>query len=335
MKSRKTTTTLIIAILTIVSLVFLSTPQVHALQESQEILLTDMNLKAELGQNCTTIVSIEANVTNIGVSSLDYIDLRIDIRTLNLIRSVVNGTSTNTDLITGDRFIIARVNLPTPLAVDESAGVSLKLSTDQLQEQMTQDMDGILCVNHFIFYLRPLDEIQNLIVQLLLPAHANLETGASAPLFPKPSANFTDGNRIGFIWQTPVLHPGQELAFIVKYQLPTGLLNQAEEMELNLALVGILAAMGGAVAALVFERTPAAIRKLRATGETKLSVVSRQEDQVLALLKKKGGSCLQRDVYEELNLSQSAASMILNTLEERGLIKRFREGRENVIHIIE
>jgi uncharacterized membrane protein len=330
-----TTTILIVAILTMPSLVLITTPPAHALQDSQDILLSSMNLRAELGQNCTTIVSIEANVTNVGLTSLNYIDLRIDIRTPNVVQSLVDGASTNTEVIAGDRFVIARVNLQTPLAAGESIDVLLELSTDQLQERMTQDMEGVLCINHFIFYLRPLNEVQDLAVLVLLPAHANLETGASAPLFPNPSANFTDGNRIGFIWETPVLYPGQELAFIVKYQLPTGLLDQGEEMEPNLALIGLLAAMVGVVAALVLERTPAAIRKLRTSREPKLSVVSRQEDQVLALLKRKGGSCLQREVYEELNLSQSAASMILNTLEDRGLIKRFREGRENIVHIIE
>ncbi|MFW9799035.1 MAG: helix-turn-helix transcriptional regulator [Candidatus Thorarchaeota archaeon] len=44
---------------------------------------------------------------------------------------------------------------------------------------------------------------------------------------------------------------------------------------------------------------------------------------------------MQREIYEELNLSQSTASMLLNSLEERGLIRRFREGRENVVHKID
>jgi uncharacterized membrane protein len=261
--------------------------------------------------------------------------LRIDIRSLNLIQSLVDGTSANVDFIEGDRFLVARIHLQSQLLPNSSAYISMMMTTDQLQERMTQDTTGVLCINHFIFYLRPLNEIQDLTVMVLLPPHANLESDASAPLFPNPSANFTDGSRLGFTWATPVLFPGQELAFIVKYQLPMGLLQQDQAIEPNLLLIGILAATVGVIAALVLERTPAAIQKLRATKEPKISVVSRQEDQVLALLKKKGGSCLQREVYEELNLSQSAASMILNSLEERGLIKRFRDGRENVVHIIE
>jgi len=308
---------------------------VQAFQTSQEILFSNMVVRAELGQNCTTTLSIQTNVTNIGSVDLEYIDLRIDIRALNLIQSSVDEVPANADFIEGDRFLISRVDLHSPLSPGSSVDISMVMTTDQLQERMTQDMTGVLCINHFIFYLRPLNEIQDLTVMVLLPPHANLESGASAPLFPNPSANFTDGSRLGFTWLTPFLFPGQELAFIVKYQLPSGLLQQDQVAEPNLLLIILLAASIGVIAALVLERTPAAIRKLRSTREPKISVVSRQEDQVLALLKKKGGSCLQREIYEDLDLSQSAASMILNSLEERGLIKRFRDGRENVVHIIE
>ena len=63
--------------------------------------------------------------------------------------------------------------------------------------------------------------------------------------------------------------------------------------------------------------------------------LSKQEEQVLTFLSKKGGSSPQREIYEELDMSQSLASTILTSLEERKLIRRFREGRENMVHIME
>jgi len=164
-----------------------------------------------------------------------------------------------------------------------------------------------------------------------LPSHATLESDAAAPLFPIPASNFTDGNRMVFNWETMVLLPGQEQAFIVKCQLPTGLL-QTESQSANLLLYGIAGAAIGVFAVLVIERLPAAVRRFMTRKESTISVVSSQEQQVLSLLDKKGGSCLQREIYEELSMSQSMASMLLNSLEERGLIKRFRDGRENVVH---
>ena len=63
--------------------------------------------------------------------------------------------------------------------------------------------------------------------------------------------------------------------------------------------------------------------------------LSKQEEQVLNFLAKKGGSSPQREIYEELDISQSLASTILTSLEERKLIRRFREGRENIVHLME
>ena len=63
--------------------------------------------------------------------------------------------------------------------------------------------------------------------------------------------------------------------------------------------------------------------------------LSKHEEEILGFLTKKGGSCPQREIYEELDMSQSLASTILTSLEERKLIRRFREGRENMVHIME
>ena len=53
------------------------------------------------------------------------------------------------------------------------------------------------------------------------------------------------------------------------------------------------------------------------------------------MIRQKGGSCPQKDLYTEFDMSQAKVSLILNNLEERDLVRRFREGRENVVHIME
>lgn len=63
--------------------------------------------------------------------------------------------------------------------------------------------------------------------------------------------------------------------------------------------------------------------------------ISTQEQEILDLLSVRGGSCPQREIYENLDMSQSMASMMLTSLESRGLIKRLRSGRENIVHIME
>ena len=60
-----------------------------------------------------------------------------------------------------------------------------------------------------------------------------------------------------------------------------------------------------------------------------------EEEEVLEVIRQKGGSCPQKDLYTEFDMSQAKVSLILNNLEERGLVRRFREGRENMIHLME
>ncbi|MHA2141654.1 MAG: helix-turn-helix transcriptional regulator [Candidatus Thorarchaeota archaeon] len=302
--------------------------------QTQQFILRNMVIDATLNQNCTTTISIEADIVNNASVDLSYVDLRIDVHSLNVTSSSLGGANAETVLTLEDRYTVVRVLSASLILVNTTSHLSLTLTTDELQQRQDSTPTGPLCTNHFIYYIRPLNEIQDLTFMTQLPAHATLESDAAAPLFPNPTSNFTDGNRMIFIWKTAVLRPGQEQAFIVKYQLPTGLL-QSETEPPNLLLYGILGAVIGAFSILVVERLPGVLRRLGTKRESTISVVSSQEQQVLSLLDKKGGSCLQREIYEELNMSQSMASMLLNSLEERGLIKRFRDGRENVVHKME
>ncbi len=63
--------------------------------------------------------------------------------------------------------------------------------------------------------------------------------------------------------------------------------------------------------------------------------VTSEEEEVLEVIRAKGGSCPQKDLYTVFDMSQTKVSLILNNLEERGLVRRFREGRENVVHLME
>ena len=74
---------------------------------------------------------------------------------------------------------------------------------------------------------------------------------------------------------------------------------------------------------------------MRRIGKVRFIGVTTEEEEVLEVIRQKGGSCPQKDLYTEFDKSQAKVSLILNNLEERGLVRRFREGRENVVHIME
>lgn len=74
-----------------------------------------------------------------------------------------------------------------------------------------------------------------------------------------------------------------------------------------------------------------AVRRLR---HVRYVGITREEQELLSVIERKGGSCPQKVLSVELDMSQAKVSMLLKNLEERGLVRRFRDGRENMVHLM-
>ncbi|MFW9974581.1 MAG: helix-turn-helix transcriptional regulator [Candidatus Thorarchaeota archaeon] len=329
----------VVAVVIVVLLQFGSIANVDGLQVgNQDIVMTDMNIRATLETDCDTSLILESVVQNFGISVKDYFDIRIDVRSIGVSTALLNGTVAEVTIIPESNYMIVRIFPAVPLAPDTSVTLFLNLTTQCLQEQVGLNEDQTMYLNHLIYYIRPINEIHNLTFTAVLPAHAILQEGVSAPLFPNPSMNYTDGQHTIFVWFSEQLLPGQEVAYIVKYGIPAAVMGLPEPPPINamqLIPIGLLFLVIGGVAVLFVERIPAIIMRLKSRTIIKPVRLSKQEEEILSFLTKRGGSCSQREIYEELDMSQSLASTILTSLEERKLIRRFREGRENMVHIME
>ena len=304
---------------------------------NQDILMTNMNIMTKLGVDCDTTLNIESEVLNIGSTDYDYFDIRIDVRNLNVSKALLNGTAVQTEILPQSNYMVVRLFPISPMAVGTGFVLNLNLTTQCLQENIGFSDDGQMYLNHLIYYIRPLNEIQNLTFAVALPAHAVLRTGVPAPLFPSPSSNYSNGQNTVYVWFNEQLLPGQEVAYVVKYEIPAAIMQMGQtpvSLSQLIPIGAVFFALGAAIVLFV-ERIPLIIRRFKTRTIITPIRLSRQEEDVLSFLTKKGGSCSQREIYEELNISQSLASTILTSLEDRKLIRRFREGRENMVHIME
>ncbi|MHA2233844.1 MAG: helix-turn-helix transcriptional regulator [Candidatus Thorarchaeota archaeon] len=309
-------------------------PHVEAQAGSQDIIMSNMYIIATLDTECSTILTIDSEVTNVGSTPLDYFDLRVDVRRLNVTGASLNGTTAATTVIPENNYNLVRIASSSPMVNSSMLRLKLNLTTDCLQEQIGLSDDEAMYVNHLIYYIRPLYEVQNLTFSVILPTHSILQTDAPTPLYPNPTMNFTDGYHPVYVWSRTQMLPGQGVVFIIKYQLPAAII-QAPASQLNSLFVGIISLIIGIVAALSIERIPLLIDKLQSRTVITPIRLSQQEEEVLNFLTKKGGSSPQREIYVELDMSQSLASTVLTTLEDRGLIKRLRTGRENIVHLMD
>ena len=333
--SRITRTHSSIILASFLLLVFLSMPTgASAQSSSSQLLMSNVEVDVVLDTNGTSSLTMSANVTNRGLSSLGEFDVRIDIRSLTLNEVSIDSLNVTATVIDAERYSVIRITPVASIPSQSSVQLVIAFSSDILQEEYGICDERNLCLQNVIYYVRPLNEFSDFTYSITLPQHAILDSYTN-PIYPTPTFNHTDGDSLIFTWETGPILPGHEQVFIVKYGIPVALTADIDTT-MNVFLIGIVAALGGAIVALGVERIPKAIgamksRQLVGTNGS----ISKHEREVVQLLSGKDGSCLQREIYENLDMSQSMVSMLLTGLEERGLIRRLREGRENIVHLVE
>jgi len=321
--------------LLILSLVSIPVP-IDAQADSQELLMTNMRIYAELGTDCDTIILLETEFTNIDGLGISAFGLRVDVRELQINAATINGSSVATSVNSIDNFVLVTIFPNVTIPVGASGTFFLNFTTKCIQERIGLNSDESMYESQLIYYIRSLNEIQNLTFSAALPQHAILDQDAAAPLYPSPTANHTDGSKPIYIWHTETLLPGQEVVYIIKYQLPAAIIDtNPAAVTSNPIFIIIISAVLAGLAVLTIERIPGWLKRLNSRELIVSGKISSQEQEILDLLNVRAGSCPQREIYEELDMSQSMTSMMLTSLEGRGLIRRLRSGRENIVHIME
>ncbi|MHA2177615.1 MAG: helix-turn-helix transcriptional regulator [Candidatus Thorarchaeota archaeon] len=304
------------------------------LAQSGGIILDPIEINATMNLDGTTTIDVHAQAINIGLAPITSLAFRIDSLEVSILETVVNGTVASSTAVQLDRYTEVIISLPQTLDVNESVWFDLSLESTDLQSDPVagSGLDLTRIRSDFIFYIRPSIDFANFTFTAILPQDAMLSRESVVPLFPDTDTNFTDGESLAFVWFTQSLQPGQERVFIIKYQIPNDESGSPESTLLNSILiaffgvaVGIVIALGG----------PKFYHRVRRIGTVRFVGVTNEEEEVLEVIRAKGGSCPQKDLYTGFDMSQAKVSLILNNLEERGLVRRFREGRENIVHIME
>ncbi len=322
---------LILLSLLIVIPLFTTQGEGYVLQ-SEDVVFDPVSIATRLNTNGTTNVEFSAQAVNHGLNPISSISIRIDSVQVYLDSSQVDDIPIPATLNIQERYSTVTIQLETPLAVDDSIWIHLLLRMTDLQSEAGPTPEGDATLSDFIFYVRPLSAYSNFTLTVYLPPESTLSQQSVTPLFPQASSNFTDGRSMAFSWYVNLLQSGQEKVFIVRYQVPLH----------DSSVVGVggaeLIIIGGAFLGLgliLGYFGPKMVSKLREIGRVRIVGITSEEEEVMDTIRVKGGSCPQKDLYRDLNMSQAKVSLILTALEERGLVRRFKDGRENTVHIIE
>ena len=323
---------LAMAALVLTSVLFLSVQGDTQLAQMEDVLLDPIEIKATMSLDGTTTLNLRARAINQGSTSVTNVSFRIDSLDVSIIDSLVDAESTSATTILQSRYTEVVVSLPSPLEENESAWVELTLKASDLQTDPTTLLDPSVSYVDFTLYVRPMSEYSNFTFIAILPQDAVLSRESVVPLFPAADSNYTDGASMAFVWFTDSIQAGQERAFIVKFQYlktSTAFIGSFLLEAIGIAILGLI---GGSAITL---GGPRLYHRIRRIGSVKFVGVTSEEEEVLDVIRRKGGSCPQKDLYTEFKMSQAKVSLILNNLEERGLVRRFKEGRENMVHLME
>ncbi|MGY5874537.1 MAG: MarR family transcriptional regulator [Candidatus Thorarchaeota archaeon] len=311
---------------------FISTMSSAQIEAPVGVVMDPVEITTVMYENGTTAVHIDALSRNMGSSPISNLVFNIESLEIELIDVLVDEVNTTATTMKQDRYTVVSILLLQELAENESIQVHIELTATDLQSNTALEEGGTYYNSDFLFYVRPINDFRNLTIRVVLPQHASLSQDSVVPVYPNPDTNSTDGFTLIFSWDIPVLRVGQEKVFIVKYRTPNTAPAQADVVY-ALQLVSIL--LGIVLGVFLTITGPRLVTRLRNLGSVRVVGVTSEEDEVLDVLRQKGGSCSQKDLYVELDMSQSKVSIILTNLEERGLVKRFREGRENVVHVLD
>ncbi|MHA3962323.1 MAG: helix-turn-helix transcriptional regulator [Candidatus Thorarchaeota archaeon SMTZ1-45] len=323
---------LVMAVLVLTSMLLVPVKADVQLAQLEDIVLDPVEIKAIMSQDGVTTLNLQARATNQGTSSITSISFRIESLEVELLDAFVDDTTTTAISILQERYTEVVVSLFSPLEENESVWVEFNLEATDLIEDPEISFDSTRYITHFVFYIRPITEFANFTFTAVLPQDALLSRESVVPVFPSANSNYTDGASLAFVWFTDSLQVGQEQGYVIQYQYPNLQSGPLGSILVESIVIAILGVLGGIVLTL---GGPKVYQRLKRIGSVKFVGVTSEEEEVLEVIRKKGGSCPQKDLYTEFDMSQAKVSLILNNLEERGLVRRFREGRENVVHIME
>jgi uncharacterized membrane protein len=299
---------------------------------TNDVLLDQMSTTAIIHNNGSTSIIIDVKINNIGINPVTSADIRVDSLDV-MVTSVISGSGdTEFTKTTMDRHTMITIQFGTAININESEWIHLELQSYDMLSGLEKDENTGYIHGSLVYYIRPHTTITNYTFVAMLPAHASLSHKSAVPIFPEADTNFTDGQRIAFKWFVSIIQPGQERVFIVRYQSIDNSNSVTEVSFIAFGLVGLGGVLFGLGAAIL---GPKLITRIRRSSEVKYAGITHEETIILEQLQMKGGSCSQKELYGELDISESKLSLLLSGLEEKGLVKRFREGRENIVHKME
>ena len=192
-----------------------------------------------------------------------------------------------------------------------SPGSRLKIRISFYSEGMLRDISG---KKQFSYYVKFNQPVGYFYARLYVPkGYAIL-----SPIVPSPDKVESTGNALILEWKKADVRPEEEFYFIVGF---SGEVKNQFPLMIFLATI-FITFLGGFVAGILYKGKEKSVIDLRS-----------DEEKVLELLKE--GPLYQSELVKQLGFSKAKVSLLLRSMERKGLIERVKEGRTYLVRLKE
>jgi uncharacterized membrane protein len=185
--------------------------------------------------------------------------------------------------------------------------------------------------DNFLVNLEQNYDADNLLIKLALPEGATLKKPikegdlTSGSIYPKPTDSKTDGRSLIFYWLKTDVKQGDETSIFVQFE--------SRKFPVWVVALIVLLVAAGAVLLVLY---------LRKKSETKIIIekedlvekhLKEDEEQIVNVLKLKGGQCEQGTLRIATGFSKATLSRLLSELEERNVVSKEKRGKKNLVFL--
>ena len=195
--------------------------------------------------------------------------------------------------------------------------------------ELSYDSKTLLKRNIFVIDLESPLHFSRLDISVKLAPNYMLEnpikkgTFSTASIYPEPTRMETDGQSIIFVWEYNNTQPNKTYPVILLLKEKTNKL---------LVYITLILLISFVLVFIMFLKKKPKVNKVIVKRIDKItSHLKEDEEQVLNVLKQKGGKCDQGTLRVVTGMSKSKLSQLLKELEERKIVKKEKQGKKNVV----
>ncbi|MEM2121229.1 MAG: hypothetical protein QXU20_01040 [Candidatus Woesearchaeota archaeon] len=180
----------------------------------------------------------------------------------------------------------------------------------------------------FISEVRLPYNCSNLTVKIVLAPEYVLEKPIregdfeTATIYPKPDRIESDGQSLIFIWYLGSTFKNENFQFVLLVR---------KRFEFLIILLISIILSGTAVFFYIKKKSPVIVKIKKIDKITEH--LKEDEEQIINILKQRGGTCEQGTLLVISDMSKSNLSRILKELEERKIVEKIRKGKKNIIRL--